>query len=44
MYKFIKEQLRKEYIKPLKLLQIAPMFFVEKEWKKANGIELSVFK
>jgi len=30
MYEFIEEQLRKEYIRPSKLLQIAPMFFVEK--------------
>jgi len=26
VYKFIKEQLRKEYIRPLKSSQIAPMF------------------
>ena len=29
--KFIKEQLRKEYIQPSKSLQIAPVFFVEKK-------------
>ena len=29
--KFIKEQLRKEYIRTLKLLQIAPVFFVGKK-------------
>jgi len=35
MHKFIKEQLRKGYIRPLKLLQMAPVFFVEnKESKK----------
>jgi len=31
---FIKEQLRKEYIRPLKLPQIAPVFFVGKKDEK----------
>jgi len=30
IYKFIDKQLRKEYIRPLKLSQIAQVFFVEK--------------
>ena len=35
IHKFIKEQLRKGYIRPLKSLQMAPVFFVEnKESKK----------
>ena len=29
--KFIKEQLRKEYIQPSKSLQTVPVFFVEKK-------------
>ena len=37
MCEFIKEQLRKGYIRLLKLLQMAPVFFVEnKESKKWN--------
>ena len=31
VHKFIKEQLRKEYIRPLKLPQIVLVFFVEKK-------------
>ena len=31
VHKFISEQLRKGYIRPLKLLQIAPVFFVGKK-------------
>jgi len=31
MYKFINKQLRKRYIKPSKLPQIAPVFFVGKK-------------
>jgi len=34
MYEFIKEQLRKGYIRLLKSPQIAPVFFVEKEDSK----------
>ena len=38
--KFISEQLRKGYIRPLKSLQMAPVFFVEKkdskEWMVQN--------
>ena len=30
-YQFIKEQLKKEYIRPLKLPQTAPLFFVRKK-------------
>jgi len=32
--KFIQEQLRKGYIRPLKLLQIAPVFFIRKKNSK----------
>jgi len=31
MYKFISEQLRKEYIRPSKSPQIVPVFFIEKK-------------
>ena len=31
VHKFINEQLRKGYIRPLKLSQIAPVFFVGKK-------------
>jgi len=31
VHKFIEEQLRKRYIRPSKLPQIAPVFFVEKK-------------
>ena len=31
VHKFISEQLRKEYIRPLKLLQMAPVFFIGKK-------------
>ena len=41
---FIKEQLKKEYIRPLKLPQTAPLFFVRNKWKEVNGRGLEVFK
>jgi len=31
---FIEEQLRKEYVRPLKMSQIAPVFFVKKKDSK----------
>ena len=31
VYKFISEQLRKDYIRPFKLLQIALIFFIDKK-------------
>jgi len=31
IYEFIEEQLRKEYIRPLKMSQMVPVFFVEKK-------------
>ena len=34
IYKFIKEQLRKEYIRPLKLSQMILVFFVGKKNSK----------
>jgi len=34
VYKFIFEQWRKEYIRPLKLPQTVPVFFVEKNNSK----------
>jgi len=36
---FIEEQLRKEYIRPLKLSQTALMFFVEKKKSKKRMIQ-----
>jgi len=38
-YEFIKEQLRKEYIKLLKLPQIALVFFVEKNNSKKYMVQ-----
>jgi len=39
VYEFIQEQLRKEYIKPLKLLQTAPVFFVGKKDGKKRIVQ-----
>ena len=39
MYEFISEQLRKEYIKPSKLPQMAPVFFVEKKDNKKRMVQ-----
>ena len=39
VYKFIEEQLRKRYIKPSKLSQIIPVFFVEKKGGKKRMIQ-----
>ena len=39
MCKFIVEQLRKEYIRPLKLPQMAPVFFVGKKDRKKRMIQ-----
>ena len=39
VYKFILEQLRKEYIRPLKLPQIAPVFFVGKKNSKKQRVQ-----
>ena len=36
---FIKEQLRKEYIRPLKSSQIVPVFFVEKKDEKKRMVQ-----
>jgi len=45
VHEFIKEQLRKEYIRLFKLPQMALMFFCRKEgWKEVYGTELSIFK
>jgi len=38
IHKFIKEQLRKEYIRPAKLSQIALVFFVEKKDGKKHMV------
>jgi len=38
MYKFISEQLRKEYIRPSKLPQIAPVFSVGKTSGKKSMV------
>ena len=39
VHKLLKEQLRKEYIRPLKLPQIAPVFFVGKKDGKKRMIQ-----
>jgi len=39
MHKFINEQLRKGYIRPLKSPQTAPVFFVEKEDRKKRMVQ-----
>ena len=36
VYKFISKQLRKEYIRLLKLFQMAPVFFVGKKNRKKH--------
>ena len=46
VHKFIVEQLRKEYIKPSNLSQIAPVFFVRKkdrkrEWFRTINIQMN---
>jgi len=38
IYKFIKEQLRKRYIRPSKSSQIAPIFFVGKKDSKKRMV------
>jgi len=38
VHKFISEQLRKRYIRPLKLLQMAPVFFVSKKNSKKQMV------
>jgi len=39
----MKEQLRKGYIRPSKLPQTSPVFFVgKKEWKEKDGTRLSI--
>ena len=38
VYEFINEQLRKEYIRPLKSSQIVPVFFVEKKDEKKQMV------
>ena len=37
--KFIKEQLRKEYIRPLKLSQTVSVFFIEKKNSKKRMVQ-----
>jgi len=39
MHEFITEQLRKEYIRPFKLPQIALVFFVEKKGSKKRMVQ-----
>ena len=39
VHEFIQEQLRKEYIRPLKLPQMAPVFFVEKKDGKKRMVQ-----
>ena len=39
MYEFIQEQLRKEYIRPLKLSQTAPVFFIGKKDGKKRMVQ-----
>jgi len=39
VHEFISEQLRKEYIRPLKLPQIVPVFFVGKKDRKKHMVQ-----
>ena len=39
VYKFIKKQLRKRYIRPSKSPQIAPVFFVKKKDSKKRMVQ-----
>ena len=39
MYEFILKQLRREYIRPLKLSQIAPVFFIGKKDGKKHIVQ-----
>jgi len=39
VHKFISKQLRKEYIRPLKSPQMAPVFFVGKKDKKKHMVQ-----
>ena len=39
MHEFISEQLRKGYIRPLKLPQTVPVFFVEKKDRKKHMVQ-----
>ena len=39
IYKFMEEQLRKRYIRPSKLPQMAPVFFVEKKDGKKRMVQ-----
>jgi len=39
MHEFVSKQLRKWYIKPSKLLQVAPVFFVEKKDGKKRIVQ-----
>ena len=39
VHKFIQEQLRKEYIRPSKLPQMAPVFFIEKKDGKKKMVQ-----
>jgi len=38
VHKFIKEQLRKEYIRPSKSPQMVPVFFIEKKDRKKRMV------
>ena len=38
VYKFILEQLRKRYIRPLKSPQMAPVFFIRKKNRKKKKV------
>jgi len=39
IHEFIKEQLRKDYIKPSKLSQMAPLFFIKKKDGKRRIVQ-----
>ena len=40
VHEFVKDQLRKRYIRPLKLLQMSPVFFVPKKWEEKDDARL----
>jgi len=43
VHKFIEEQLRKRYVRPLKLSQTVPVFFVEKKDGKKRIVQNYIY-
>jgi len=42
VHEFVKDQLRKGYIRPLKLPQMSPVFFVPKKWEEKDNARLQI--